>query len=140
MSNLDDWLSTMYARNVNWTTPRQVFKSTILLLWLVPLDLLLGMTLSVICFVQKKICRCSAPCATHKKLNQNEVHEIKLKVKELNEDTGEVEVVGSLNATEVNFLVQFAINYLMAAGAEFHLDQPDEEKSRITMPEGATLQ
>ena len=68
------------------------------------------------------------------------MNDIKLKVKELDEETGEVEVVGSLNATEVNFLVQFAINYLMAAGAEFHLNEPDNDVSRITMPEGATLQ
>ena len=68
------------------------------------------------------------------------MNEIKIQVKELNDETNEVETVGTLNGNEVNFLVQFAINYLMAAGAEFHLDQPDEEKSRITMPEGTTLQ
>ena len=70
---------------------------------------------------------------------------LKLEVKSRNEETGEIEVVGFLNKSEVTYLLQFAINYLMAIGAEVDLKQQaqnaeGEDAMRIIMPEGMTLQ
>jgi len=55
-----------------------------------------------------------------------------------------VEVVGSLNSVEVSFLVQFAINYLMAAGVDIDMkqmeEQEDQEAMRFKIPVGTTVQ
>ena len=71
-------------------------------------------------------------------------NKIKLTVKEFNEKTNEAEVVGSLNSIEVSYLVQFAINYLMAAGVEMDMKKmgevEDQEALRFELPDGATLQ
>jgi hypothetical protein len=49
--------------------------------------------------------------------------------------------VGHLNEKEVNYLVQYAINSLMAMGMEFDLkSNPDEvDKIRMKVAEGTTL-
>ena len=80
--------------------------------------------------------------ATRVRLKENV---LKLEVKNYNEETGAIEVAGYLNKVEVNYLLQFAINYLMAIGAEVDLKQQaqnaeGEDNLRIIMPEGMTLQ
>jgi len=57
-----------------------------------------------------------------------------------NED-GSVNFEGSLNALEVSFLIQFAVNALMMQGALFNITKDDDsEEMRIKLPEGSTLQ
>jgi len=56
-----------------------------------------------------------------------------------------MEVAGILNGKEISFLLQYAINQLMANGVLFDLTRPDttedgEEALRIKVPEGTTLQ
>lgn len=68
---------------------------------------------------------------------------MRIEVKERNEETGEIECAGWLNKTEVSFLLQYAINQLMAIGAVFDLKKEQEEKDeslRIKLPVDATLQ
>ena len=66
---------------------------------------------------------------------------IKIEVKEKNEETGEIDIVGTLNAIEVNYLVQYAINTLMAQGVQFDLDKEAKDNElRIKFPVDATLQ
>ena len=67
-------------------------------------------------------------------------NKIKLDVKEKDEETGEIKVVGTLNALEVNFLVQYAINALMAQGVLFELSEQSDSKLRIYREDGTTLQ
>lgn len=64
---------------------------------------------------------------------------MKLEVKNRNEETGELEFGGFLNGLEISFLLQFAINTLMAKGVEFDL-QTESEELRIKIPEGSTIQ
>lgn len=68
---------------------------------------------------------------------------MRIEVKERNEETGEVECAGWLNKTEVSFLLQYAINSLMAIGAVFDLKKEQEqekEELRITFPTNETIQ
>ena len=68
---------------------------------------------------------------------------MRIEVKERNEETGEVECAGWLNRTEVSFLLQYAINQLMAMGAVFDLKKEQlekEEEMRITFPSNETIQ
>jgi hypothetical protein len=51
-------------------------------------------------------------------------------VKAKNED-GSVLFEGSLNRHEVGFLIQYAVNALMASGAVFELDKPEENEDDI---------
>jgi hypothetical protein len=48
---------------------------------------------------------------------------------------------GKLNSKEVSFLMQYAINDLVAAGVMFNLDEPDDDEDnpnmRIKWPEGS---
>jgi hypothetical protein len=47
---------------------------------------------------------------------------------------------GKLNRNEVGFLLQYAINDLIAAGVQFHLDaEGDDDAIRFTRPDGATI-
>jgi hypothetical protein len=46
---------------------------------------------------------------------------------------------GKLNRNEVGFLLQYAINDLVAAGVQFNLDAEDAEEIRFTRPDGATI-
>jgi len=66
---------------------------------------------------------------------------VRLEVREKNE-LGEMETVGTLNPKEVSFLVQYAINDLMAKGCIFEINRQAEndETIRITLPDGTTLQ
>jgi hypothetical protein len=66
---------------------------------------------------------------------------IKIEVRERDEETGEVSVSGFLNKNEVSYLLQFAINALMALGTEIDLkSEPDElEKIRFKLPKGTTI-
>lgn len=43
------------------------------------------------------------------------------------DEEGNIIFEGKLNKREVGFLIQYAVNDLVAAGVQFHLDQPDEE-------------
>lgn len=62
-------------------------------------------------------------------------------MKERNEETGELQLIGHLNKSEVSFLLQFAINDLMMKGVLFDLTKEvPETEMRITMPEGTTIQ
>ena len=66
---------------------------------------------------------------------------IKIDVKEKNEETGEIDIVGTLNSPEVNYLVQYAINTLMAQGVQFDLDKEAKDNElRFAFPTDATLQ
>ena len=52
---------------------------------------------------------------------------------------------GFLNKREISFLVQYAINQLMAQGVLFHIKEQqlaegDDESFRITLPDGMTMQ
>lgn len=49
--------------------------------------------------------------------------EVKAKTEE-----GDLIFEGKLNKREVGFLLQYAINDLVAAGVQFHLQQPDEDE------------
>lgn len=66
---------------------------------------------------------------------------MKINVKFKDED-GNVTVEGFLNRNEVSFLLQYAINNLMADGVMFNItgdqdeDPDDDAPSRITYPEG----
>lgn len=57
------------------------------------------------------------------------MNEIKIEVKTRNEETGDIEFAGFLNQVEVAFLLQYAINSLMAAGVT-------SEEMRIQVPNG----
>ena len=48
-------------------------------------------------------------------------------------------MAGTLNPKEVSFLVQYALNSLVAKGVIFDLTRESEEL-RMTIPEGETLQ
>jgi hypothetical protein len=64
---------------------------------------------------------------------------VKIEVVARDEETGEVKIEGYLNRHEMGFLVQFAINELVADGVEFNLtyDEPDDDdEPRITYPKG----
>ena len=50
-----------------------------------------------------------------------------VEVKTKNEETGEIIFEGRLNRREVGFLLNYAINDLMHAGVQFHLDREAEE-------------
>lgn len=69
---------------------------------------------------------------------------MKIEVKERNEETGEIECAGWLNKTEVSFLLQYAINQLMAMGAVFDIKREQEENNkdelRIKLPTNETIQ
>lgn len=53
---------------------------------------------------------------------------------------GTVLFEGSLNKIEVGFLLNFAINNLMAMGCIFDMDKPDNGENRIVMPASPTIQ
>lgn len=58
-------------------------------------------------------------------------------------DDGSVSFAGSLNKSEVNTLLQYAVNNLMAMGFIFGQDEqedPETAPSRITRPDGRPLQ
>lgn len=62
-----------------------------------------------------------------------------VEVKTKNEETGEILFEGTLNRKEVGFLLNYAINDLMHAGVQFHLDreQPEgdaEQEVRFEFP------
>lgn len=66
---------------------------------------------------------------------------MKINVHQINEDNERVSFEGELTKKEVSFLLQYAVNALMAAGVIFDLQAPpDEENIRFKTPEGATLQ
>ena len=69
---------------------------------------------------------------------------LRLEIKEMNGETGELLTAGFLNRKEMNFLIQFAINTLMSQGVIFNLKQQleegDDETMRITIPDGVTVQ
>lgn len=52
------------------------------------------------------------------------------------DDEGNILFEGTLNSREVGFLLQYSINDLMAAGVQFHLQEPDNdgEEVRIKWP------
>lgn len=50
------------------------------------------------------------------------------------EEDGSVIFEGALNKPEVNFLLSYAINDLMAAGVQFNLNLEDTGESRIVVP------
>ncbi len=43
------------------------------------------------------------------------------------DEDGNVLFEGKLNRNEVGFLIQYAVNDLIAAGVQFHLDQEEDE-------------
>lgn len=49
-------------------------------------------------------------------------------------------MAGTLNSLEVNFLVQYAINSLMAQGVMFELKEQAEDKIRFHREDGTVLQ
>lgn len=64
-------------------------------------------------------------------------------VKAKDED-GNVVIEGKLNKNEIGFLLQYAINDLVSAGVQFHLqeEQDDEDENpdvRFKFPTGGTL-
>ena len=69
---------------------------------------------------------------------------LRLEIKEMNGETGELLTAGFLNRKEMNFLIQFAINTLMSQGVIFNLKQQleegDDETMRITIPDGTIIQ
>lgn len=71
------------------------------------------------------------------------MNDIKIEVRERNEETGEIEFAGWLNKLEINFLLQYAINNLMAQGVIFDLKTEQEEgkeEMRIQIPTNETIQ
>lgn len=68
---------------------------------------------------------------------------MKLAVKFKDKD-GNVHLEGVLNQNELSFLVQYAVNNLMANGVVFQLKKPTEnetdENIEINVPEGTTIQ
>ncbi len=56
------------------------------------------------------------------------------------DEEGTILFEGSLNSAEVGYLLNFAINNLMAMGAIFDIDGSDAEENRIKMPAGTTVQ
>jgi len=50
------------------------------------------------------------------------------------DEEGNIVLEGKLNRREVSFLLQYAINDLMMAGVQFHLNAPDEDESRMEFP------
>jgi len=60
---------------------------------------------------------------------------------DVRDDEGNLKLSGELSKKEVSFLLQYAINQLMAAGVVFNLTQePSEDETRFSMPDGVTLQ
>lgn len=57
---------------------------------------------------------------------------IKIEVKEKNAE-GDIVIAGTLHDKEVNYLVQFAINALVAMGVEFDLKTRPDETEEIRM-------
>ena len=54
---------------------------------------------------------------------------------------GVTHVKGELTEKELGFLLQYAVNNLLANGVRFDLEKPStEEEVRIYMPEGTTVQ
>jgi len=53
------------------------------------------------------------------------------------EEDGTIIFQGKLNKQESSFLLGYAINDLLAAGVQFHLEQPDEGESRLKFPASA---
>jgi len=65
---------------------------------------------------------------------------MRLDLKVKNED-GSINFEGSLNRTEITYLIQYAVNSLMVQGALFDLTKEvSEDESRIKMPGNTTLQ
>jgi len=56
------------------------------------------------------------------------------------DDNGVTHVKGELTKQEVGFLIQYAVNNLLANGVRFELDRPEEDTQRIQVPEGVTVQ
>lgn len=54
------------------------------------------------------------------------------------DENGNVKFEGNMNAREASFLLQYAVNDLIMAGVQFHLDEPDEGVPRMRFPEGGT--
>lgn len=71
------------------------------------------------------------------------MNDIKIEVRERNEETGEIEFAGWLSKPEINFLLQYAINSLMAQGVIFDLKTEQEEgkeEMRIQIPANESIQ
>lgn len=64
---------------------------------------------------------------------------MKLKV-DFKDENGVTHVKGELTQGEVGFLIQYAVNNLLANGVRFELDRPEQDKERIQVPEGVTIQ
>jgi hypothetical protein len=65
---------------------------------------------------------------------------LKIKVK-AHDGEGNVVVEGTLNEAEMNYLLQFGINGLMAMGAQFALEEADEENNiRINFGGATSIQ
>ena len=47
------------------------------------------------------------------------------------DEDGNVKFEGEMNAKEASFLIQYAVNDLIMAGVQFHLEEPDTGESRI---------
>jgi ribosomal silencing factor RsfS len=63
-------------------------------------------------------------------------------IKTKDEVTGDIVFEGTLNRSEVGFLLNYAINDLMHAGVQFHLDREAEEEEgeeevRFEFPKGS---
>lgn len=62
---------------------------------------------------------------------------MKIHIKAIDPETGDAEMDGYLNKAEINFLIGFAVNELMADGVRFNIsmDEPDDEDAaRIEYP------
>lgn len=66
---------------------------------------------------------------------------MKLAVK-FKDEEGNVHLDGVLNQNEISFLIQYAVNSLMAHGVTFALAKgaDNEEEIKFEVPEGSTVQ
>jgi cytoplasmic iron level regulating protein YaaA (DUF328/UPF0246 family) len=57
------------------------------------------------------------------------------------DEDGNIQVEGHFNKAEISFLLQYAVNNLLAEGVMFNIQQEeqDENEVRIKFPEGSTL-
>lgn len=60
---------------------------------------------------------------------------------DVRDNEGNLKLSGELTKKEVSFLLQYAINNLMASGVVFNMSQEaGEEEIRFSAPDGTTLQ
>jgi hypothetical protein len=64
---------------------------------------------------------------------------MKVKIK-AQDDEGNIVIEGVLNEAEMNYLLQFGVNGLMAMGAQFVLEEADEDNNVRIKFDGATMQ